>query len=326
MEIINYCNGTWPSTGGVARYDTQLSLIFPERKFFKGPKEKNKMLDFLKTCKKPIVITDNHLACHIPNDYPVLLIHQGCALTTAERNPDWDPYWRDLCCNGQKEMLTIRDPKKTWIISCSKSCIHDFRKFYPKLHPRFKLFNLVHPSELNENNFKSSFNKKPVILGNWSHVKKGKHLIPTLKKLMPEFELRQLSVIPEKNESLESFNLRKQNQYLESDIFLQVSNSEGSSYSTIDAMICGLVTISTNVGKYFADVPDDCFVKLNWEKCYGDNIDYEYISKGIRNAWTNKEELSKKGRDWYMNNCRFDDWEKKMKKIVSDFYEHNYNN
>ena len=43
--IISYCCGTWPSIGGVARYDTQLKLIFPERKFFKGPQEKAKMLE-----------------------------------------------------------------------------------------------------------------------------------------------------------------------------------------------------------------------------------------------------------------------------------------
>jgi len=136
---------------------------------------------------KPIVITDNHLACHIPNDYPVLLIHQGCALTTSERNPDWMPYWRDLCCNGQKKMLSFRDPKNTWIISCSKSCTHDFRKFYPILHTRFKLFNLLHPSELNENNFKSSFNQNPVILGNCGHMKKGKHLIPRILEITYSF-------------------------------------------------------------------------------------------------------------------------------------------
>ena len=48
MNLISYCNGSWPSIGGVARYDTQLKLIFPNRIFFKGPQEKDKMLNYLK--------------------------------------------------------------------------------------------------------------------------------------------------------------------------------------------------------------------------------------------------------------------------------------
>ena len=68
------------------RYDTQLSLIFPNRIFLKLPREKNVAI-FLNTCKNPIIITDNHISCDIPNNYPVLLVHHGCALSTFERNP-----------------------------------------------------------------------------------------------------------------------------------------------------------------------------------------------------------------------------------------------
>jgi hypothetical protein len=148
MKIISYCCNTWPlGLGGVARYDTQLKLIFPERVFFKAPHEKFKMLEYLKTCDKPMVITDNQHACDIPNDYPVLLIHQGCALATSERNPSWEPYWRDLCCNGQKKMLSFRNPKKNaWIISTAESCTYDFMRFYLNLYPKFKRFDVLHTS------------------------------------------------------------------------------------------------------------------------------------------------------------------------------------
>ena len=71
-----------------------------------------------------------------------------------------------------------------------------------------KRIDILHTSELKENNFKKSFNKRPIILGNWNHIKKGKHLFPKLSDLLPEFEFKQLSVMPKKNESLESFNLR----------------------------------------------------------------------------------------------------------------------
>ena len=33
--LISYCCGTYPSIGGVARYDTQLKLVFPNRIFKK---------------------------------------------------------------------------------------------------------------------------------------------------------------------------------------------------------------------------------------------------------------------------------------------------
>ena len=31
---------------------------------------------------------------------------------------------------------------------------------------------------------------------------------------------------------------------------------------TLDALLCGLIVVSTNVGLFFKDVPDDCFVKF----------------------------------------------------------------
>lgn len=180
--IISYCCGSYPNVGGVARYDAQLNIIFPSRIFFQGPQEKNKMIEFFKKCSNPIVITDNHLSCDIPNEYPILLVHHGCAKTTAERTPDWDKYWRDLCCNGQNKMLTYRNPQNTWIISISKSCTYDFIKYYGDEYLKFKRIELPHSSEMNENVFKNNFNSNPIILGNWTHEKKGKNLIPQIKK------------------------------------------------------------------------------------------------------------------------------------------------
>jgi hypothetical protein len=316
---------TWPSTGGVARYDTQLSIIFPKRIFFKGPQDKDKLLSFLKTCKNPIVITDNHLACDIPNDYPIILVHHGSAQTTANRNPDWEKYWRDLCCNGQNKMLSHRSPKNTWIVSISTACTEDFTKYYPDTYPKFKRIDIMHPSEFDESIYKTKFtNKKPVILGNWNHLKKGKHLFPKLKEKLPEFEFLQLQITPNVNESLESFNKRKQQIYLNSDIFLQIANSEGFSYASNDTMVCGLVPVCTNVGQFYADVPADSFIKLDWNKCYGKDIDYDYIANSIRKGWANKDKLADNARQWYLKHCKFKDWELTMKKVINDFYIHNY--
>ena len=45
-EIIHYCCGSYDQShvGGVARYDYQIKLAFPHRKFFQGPQQKNMML------------------------------------------------------------------------------------------------------------------------------------------------------------------------------------------------------------------------------------------------------------------------------------------
>ena len=322
--IISYCCGTYPNIGGVPRYDTQLKLIFPNRVFFMGPQQKQELLVFLKTAKNPIIITDNHLSCDIPNEYPVLLVHHGCAAITAERTPEWDPYWKKLCCTGQNIMLKYRNTDKTTIISISQSCYDDFFRIYGSDYIKFHNIKLLHSSELNQNLFKTNFttdDKIPIILGNWNHPKKGGNIILKLTNAMEKkFIFQQLQVMPNTNETLISFNKRKQEIYLQSDIFLQLSVSEGNSYATLDALLCGLVVVASNVGLFYKDVPEDCFVKLDWQR----NNDVEYIIEKIEYAWQNREKISQNARKWYLENCNFEDWKNKMYKIVNDFYMKNY--
>jgi hypothetical protein len=313
--IISYCCDTFPSVGGVARYESQLKLVFPNRKFFRGPGEKQKMLDYLKSKKSenPIVITDNHLACDIPNDYKVFIVHHGVALTHAEREPTWDKYWTDLCSNGQKQMLYQRCPAVTQIISCSQFCTDEFTRHFPDRYSLFKHIKILHSSELDESVFKTSFNEKPVVLGNWGNsIHKGGILIKSFKSSMPEFTFKQLTVNPLINETLENFNRRKQKIYTDSDIFLQISLCEGYSYSALDALLCGLVVVSSDVGLFYKDLPDDCFVKLDWRK----NGDAEYVKERLAYAWANRKTLGKNARSWYMKNVRFKDWARKMNECL----------
>ena len=108
------------------------------------------------------------------------------------------------------------------------------------------------------------------------------------------------------------FNDVKQIMYLQNDIFLQLSASEGNSYATLDAILCGMVIVSTPVGVFGGDVPEDCFVKIELDKIY----DVDYMDKKIQYAWNNRIVLSEKIRTWYVNNCRFETWKIKMKELI----------
>lgn len=313
--IIHYCCGSYDhgAHGGVPRYDYHIKLAFPRRIFVMGPKQKIPLLQFLEKHKgNVLVITDNHLACDIPNDVPVFLVHHGVAQTHAAREPEWNKYWRDLCCSGQKEMLYHRDPSSTTIISISQFCTDEFTKYYNEVYTRFKSTKILHTSELDETRYKKEWNNKPVVLGNWQGVNKGAVAIQKLVNNSNDFKFNQLRVGIDQR-GIDNFNQRKQNIYLNSDIFLQISNSEGFSYAALDAVLCGLPLVSSNVGFCYNDMPEDCFVKLDWRK----NGDVEYVKSKLRYAWKNREELARKGREWYMKNCRFVDWKKKMRNVIS---------
>ena len=309
-DIISYCCGSYDegNFGGVARYDHQLKLIFPKRKFFQGPAEKRKMLIYLRKCENPLIITDNHLSIDIPNKYDILLVHHGSALTHAEREPTWNKQVKDQCCGGQSKMLSYRKPEKTKIISCSSFCKDEFTRFFPELYPKFDNHLVLHPSELDEDRYKKDFSETPKVLGNWSTENKGSKIISKIKG----FEFCQLKVSLQ-NGDITKFNNEKQDIYLAHDIFLQISLSEGNSYATLDALICGLPIVASNVGLFYKDVPEDCFIKMDWRR----NGDHNYVRKCLQKAWENKETLSRNSRRWYMENCRFIDWEKKMKEIVN---------
>lgn len=319
--IISYCCGTYPEIGGVARYDSQIKMIYPSRKFFLGTKDKNKMIKYLKTCKNPIIITDNHLACDIPNEYPIILVHHGCAKTHAEREPGWDEYWKKLCCDGQNKMLTYRKSLNTWIISSSQFCYDEFFKHYKENYLMFKNIKILHSSEFDETMYKTNFNINPIILGNWTSENKGLSIVKELSKNI-NYTFESLSITPKKNESIVEFNIRKQQIYINSDIFLQISLCEGNSYASLDALLCGLVVIASDVGLFYKDVPDDCFVKIPWEK----NNDINFVLEKIEYGWKNKEKLSQNARKWYLENCNFLNWKYKMLSTIDELYVYNYKN
>ena len=98
-------------------------------------------------------------------------------------------------------------------------------------------------------------------------------------------------------------------------MFLQISNSEGYSNAALDALLCGLPVVSSNVGLFYNDLPEDCFVKIPWEK----NDDVEFVQEKLQYAWTHREELSKNARKWYLENCNLHDWLIKMRQLVKNY-------
>ena len=314
-QIVHYCCGGYQlgNLGGVARYDYHISMAFPNRVLFQGPQQKKQMLHFLNLCKDPIIITDNHLVNDIPNKYKTFLVHHGVAKTHALREPGWgDSGLPSLCCRGQETMLNYRDSKTTHIVSISQFCTDEFTRYYNKTYTRFKNTKILHTSELDETRYKKEWNNKPVVVGNWTGVNKGAVAIQKLVNNSNNFKFNKLSVWPTQA-GINDWNRRKQDAYLNSDIFLQLSLCEGNSYATLDALLCGIPVVSSNVGLFYSDVPEDCFVKIEWER----NNDAKYVEEKLKYAWENKEELSKKGREWYLKNCRFGDWMNKMRDIIN---------
>lgn len=321
-DIIHYCCGSYDTGcfGGVPRYDYHIKLAFPNRIFFQGPTEKVKMLDFLSKCQNPLIITDNHLSCDIPNKYKILLVHHGIAETHYQREPTWNVYWRKLCCDGQNRMLEYRDPITTKIVNISQFCKDEFFRIYGGKYLKFNIIDMLHTSELDINKYKSTFNTTLHILGAWGCKNKGpSELIEKLKINNQNFKFNQLKVGYNYNknplicqEGIDDYNKRKQDIYLNNDIYLCLSLSEGSSYAMLDALLSGLVIVSTDVGLAYKDIPEDCFVKLDWKK----RDDINYVSSKLNYAWENKEQLSKKSREWFVNNCSFDLWKSKIRHLV----------
>ena len=53
-------------------------------------------------------------------------------------------------------------------------------------------------------------------------------------------------------------------------------------------------------------------MKLDWTRVN----DIDYIRTKINYAIENKENIGRKGREWFVNNCTFDLWRNKFKNII----------
>ena len=320
-KIVHFCASSYEtgSVGGVARFDDHVKRAFPHRIHF-SQRQIREMYNYLNKNRDAIVITDNQLSVHVPNEIKTIIFHHGCGYTTWERNYKNDPNGLEFYnsyAKPQEQMLSYRNPKNTIIASISTACTEDFARYYGDKYTQFKRYDMFHTSEFDESKYKITFNKNPVVLGNWLNRKKGAELLPSLKSNIKEFTFKQLDIKPASlsEEDLNDFTRKKQEIYNSADIFLQISNSEGNAYATLDALACGLPIVASNVGLFYKDVPEDCFVKLDWQR----NNDEEYVRSKLLYAWENREILSNNARNWYLKNYRYDDWLKKIRNLVDNF-------
>ena len=84
-------------------------------------------------------------------------------------------------------------------------------------------------------------------------------------------------------------------------------------YSKINEIVSGSICpVFIDSKKRFLPNKENCFVKIDWER----NGDINYIQEKLEYAWKHKEELSKKSRQWFLDNCSFDIWIQKMRNII----------
>lgn len=317
MYNIHYSTASYEigDYGNVGRYDHHLKAVLKNIRFYKAPEQKDAMLQYaehLKTLGKSVTfVTDNHLACDIPNYFQVFVVHHGCARRTAESNPSWDKQWREFCVSGQDRLIEYRDPITTMMISPTREIQEDFRRFYGTRYDRFRNHLIHNTSDLDEKKFKTySPDEKPATLqvlvgGNKGDVNKLKR-----SNVTNRYSFNELGVFGQTFRNVQLYNQAKQNVYLTNDLFVHISGDEISSFAALDAAVCGLVIVSTRVG-IFREIPDTCFVKIDEKRRY----DMDHVRDALEIAWTNRVALSRNLKQWYQENCTFKHWEDKMKQL-----------
>ena len=116
LKIVHYCSSSYTlgSYGGVSRFDYQLSLVFPNRKFIQDGNI-SELLYYLYQNNDAIVITDNQLSLEVPNDIKTLVVHHGCAKYNYLMN-NHDYSWFRKFVIPQSKMFYYRQKNTTFLI------------------------------------------------------------------------------------------------------------------------------------------------------------------------------------------------------------------
>jgi hypothetical protein len=209
---------------GVPRFDYEIRKVFPEiRSVTSMPTD----LD-----ANDIVITDNHYSLNVPQVVRTIGVHHGCAKTHFDRDPAWRNPDTSRIVLEQTRMFSFRN--RFWV-SPSEWVRGEFMRHvglpkpYAALIPHWvKRFGPVERRS----------GSKPVVIGDWRDSNKGAGLIAQLREACPDIEFRPLSFRQDQKEKF----------YLDADLYLCLSTSEGAAYAVADAEACGLPIVTTDVG------------------------------------------------------------------------------
>lgn len=220
---------------GVPRFDFEIRSVFPS---IKSVTEIPTDLD-----ADDVVITDNHLVVNVPPVVRTIGVHHGCAKTHYDRDPAWRTPQTEKMVVQQHEMFFLRN--RFWV-SPTMWARDEFRRAeslpetYCAVIPHWaKRFGPV----------QKRARSRPVVIGDWRDRNKGAGLITALQQANPGVEFRQLNF---KRGAHEPF-------YLDADLYLCLSVSEGGSYAVADAEACGLPIVTTDVG-WCGEFTDACVI------------------------------------------------------------------
>ena len=320
QNIIHYCCGNYQTGdfGAVARFDHCLKCNFPNVIMYQGPQQKSEFLSFISQCQKPpIIFTDNHLACDIPNEFNTIVVNHGCAQRTNENLENWDSYWKDLCLNGQMKMLEHRKVETTIMLPVCTSIREDFRRYHNLEYDKFKNERVLHYSFFDEKKvkkYKTGTNLKTRILGKFSGT--TSEIVNDLmdSELADKYYFQQLNSDGRFFKTVADYILAQQKTYLQCDMYLQLSNHDNSVYEVLDAAVCGIVILSTNIGAC-SDMPGDCYVRVEHHKAR----DKDYMAGRIEYGLANKMTLTENARRWVSEKHSKKIWKSEILKAMSVF-------
>jgi len=278
-----YEDGAW---SGVPRFDHDLREIFPDMKSVTAlPKDLDPAVD--------LVITDNHMSLDVPDDVKTIVVHHGCALTHWERDLGWRSQATGEYVRKQEEMFRR---KNRVFVAPSEWVMREFYRHY-KLPDDYATVIPHYVRPFGPAPANRSGRSRPVVIGDWRTQNKGSHLVKRIEEAMPDFEFRPLKCTPETREKF----------YLDADIYLCLSLSEGAPYAVADAEACGLKIVSTNVGNCFEFGGAGAFW-MNWEQISDLDVVKLYLSRARK---ADREPNN------FFRKYTFLDWKAKWRNLVS---------